>query len=81
MPTTYLLDENFQNEEIGILNLLVLCKLCGSNSQARTLINQGGILVNDVKITSSEEKIEKSKFKEGVKIKKGKKVFHLAKLK
>lgn len=81
MPTTYLLDENFQNEEIGILNLLVLCKLCGSNSQARTLINQGGILVNDVKITSSEEKIEKSKFKEGVKIKKGKKIFHLAKLK
>ena len=81
MPTTYLLDENFQNEEIGILNLLVLCKLCGSNSQTRTLINQGGILVNDVKITSSEEKIEKSKFKEGVKIKKGKKVFHLAKLK
>ncbi len=81
MPTTCLLDENFENGEIGILNLLVLCKLCESNSQARTLILQGGISLNDEKVTDISKTIEKEKFKEGITIKKGKKVFHLAKLK
>lgn len=81
MPTTYLLDESFEEGKIGILNLLVLCKLCESNSQARTLVLQGGISLDDEKITDISKAIEKEKFKEGVTIKKGKKVFHLAKLK
>ncbi len=81
MPTTYLLDENFEEGKIGILYLLVLCKLCESNSQARTLVLQGGISLDDEKITDISKTIEKEKFKEGVTIKKGKKVFHLAKLK
>lgn len=81
MPTTYLLDENFKDGKIGILDLLVLCRLCESNSQARTLVLQGGISLDDEKVTDISKILEKEKFKEGITIKKGKKVFHLAKLK
>ena len=81
MPTTYLDDENFIENEIGILNLLVTCNLCTSNSQARTLVSQGGISINNKKITEINAKIEKKEFQQGLTIKKGKKIFHLAKLK
>ncbi len=81
MPTTLILNENFEEDKIGILNLLVICKLCESNSQARVLINQGGIKINDEKITAINTVIEKEKFQKGVKIQKGKKIFHMAKLK
>ena len=81
MPTTYLDDENFIENEIGILNLLVACNLCTSTSQARTLVSQGGISINNEKITEINAKIEKKEFQQGLTIKKGKKIFHLAKLK
>ena len=81
MPKTLLSDENFKDEKIGILTLLVLCGLCESNSRARTLVSQGGISLNNKKITSTTLEIKKEEFKEGIKIKKGKKIFHLAKLK
>lgn len=81
MPTTFLSDESFKDNEIGVLNLLVLCKLCDSNSQAKNLILQGGISLNNEKVTDVSKIIKKEKFKEGITIKKGKKHFHLAKLK
>ncbi len=81
MPKTLLTNENFKEGKIGVLNLLVLCGLCESNSQARTLITQGGISINGIKISSTTELVEKEKFEKGIVIKKGKKVFHLAKLK
>ena len=80
MPTTVLSEGDFIDGKIGILNLLVLCKLCESNSQARTLVLQGGISVDEKKVESVSEYVEKERFKEGVTIKKGKKIFHFAKL-
>ena len=64
MPTTYLDDENFIENEIGILNLLVACNLCTSTSQARTLVSQGGISINNEKITEINAKIEKKEFQQ-----------------
>lgn len=81
MPKTFLSDENFKDEKIGILTLLVLCGLCESNSRARTLVSQGGVSLNNEKVTSTTLEIKKEDFKEGITIKKGKKIFHLAKLK
>ena len=80
MPTTTLLNENFQNNEIGLLKLLVVCKLCESNSKARTLVEQGGISLNGEVVNSSGLILKKEEFKNGITIKKGKKTFRFVKL-
>ena len=81
MPTTYLLEGDFEGNKIGILNLLVLCNLSSSNSKARTLVLQGGISINDEKVESPLKTILKEEIEKGIIIKKGKKSFHLVKLK
>lgn len=70
MPSTNVEIEN----EINILDLLVACNLAPTKSEAKRLVQQGGITVNDNKITD-----EKATFDKGeLIIKKGKKVFHKA---
>ena len=55
------------------------CGLCPSNGEARRLIQQGGMMVNDRKITDISAAFDQADFQgEGVIIKKGKKVFHRA---
>ena len=81
MPTTVLLNENFKEDKIGLLNLLVICKLCESNSSARVLVEQGGISLNGKTVNSSKLMLKKEEFINGVTIKKGKKTFHFVKLK
>ena len=81
MPTTHLNDGNFEGDNIGILNMLVICNLCKSNGEARRLIVQGGISINGEKITDPKTMLNKSEFLSGLTIKKGKKVFHRAILK
>lgn len=81
MPTTTLSDENFNDNTIGLLNLLVTCKLCDSNSKARVLVEQGGISLNDEIVKSSNLTLKKEEFIKGITIKKGKKTFHFVKLK
>lgn len=80
MPTTFLLQDDFDNGQIGVLKLLVLCKLCKSNGEARRLVDQGGIMINGEKIVNSKLLLKKSDFECGLTIKKGKKVFHRVKL-
>ena len=81
MPSTALPAEKFENGKIGVLSLLVACGLCASNGEARRLVQQGGVSVNDVKITAADASFDQSDFEgEGVVIKKGKKVFHKATL-
>jgi len=75
MPTTKLSNEDLVNQEIGVLNLLVKTGLASSNGEARRLVTQGGISINDVKIENPTEMI---KIETEVIIKKGKKVFHKA---
>ena len=79
MPTTELSAEDFADGAVNILNLLVRTALCPSKGEARRLVQQGGVLVNDEKVASIDACYEKTSFEgEGLIIKKGKKVFHRA---
>ena len=80
MPSTQLEASDFTDGAIGILNLMVRCKLCKSNGEARRLIEQGGVSVNDAKVTDPKATVTEADFGEKgyVVIKKGKKVFHKA---
>ena len=81
MPTTEITADQLTYGQIGILSLMVACKLASSNKEARTLVTQGGVLVNDEKVPAPTFMITEAMLKEGVKIRKGKKVFHKAILK
>ena len=81
MPTTEISAEQLVDGNIGILSLMVACGLAPSNKQARQLVEQGGVLVNDEKVPSAQFAVTEDMLKEGVKIRKGKKVFHKAILK
>ena len=77
MPTTQL--DGIAEAGIGLMDLLVKLKLAASKSEARRLIQQGGIAVNDNKINDVNTVITKNDFKENeLIVKKGKKVFHKA---
>lgn len=79
MPTTQLSEENFTDGEIGLLDLLTVTKLCPSKGEARRLVQQGGVSINDEKVTDPSARLKKADFTDGyVIIKKGKKVFHKA---
>ena len=76
MPTTEIEESNLVNGEINILDLLVLVNLLPSKGEGRRLIQQGGLLVNNEKVTNIGLMISKQELLDGVKIKKGKKVYH-----
>ncbi len=77
MPTTEL-SEDEVGDGLGILDLLTVCSLAPSKGEARRLVQQGGISVDGEKVTDASFIITKAALSEGVKIKKGKKVFHRA---
>ena len=77
MPTTTLGDADFENGEAGILDVMVKAGLAKSKGEARRLIDQGGVSVDDVKVDSIGYKITKAQLESApVIIKKGKKIFH-----
>ena len=76
MPTTELTEDKLTDGKIGILNLMVACGLAGSNGEARRLVQQGGVFVNDEKVPDHTFAVTKEMLADGVKIRKGKKVFH-----
>ncbi len=76
MPTAELTAEDFENEEIDILKLLVKAGLATSRSEARRNVEQGGVSVNGDKVTDSKAVFSQTMFAgEGVVVKKGKKSF------
>jgi tyrosyl-tRNA synthetase len=78
MPTTEIIREQLTGGVIGIIDLLVACGLSASKSEARRLVKQGGVLINDTKVVSIEHKITLNDLKNSVKIRKGKKTYHRA---
>ena len=78
MPTTDITADQLKDGAIGILNLMVACKLASSNKEARRLVEGGGVFVNDEKVPAATFAVTEAMLKEGVKIRKGKKVFHKA---
>ena len=75
MPTTALTAEQL-GDGIGIIDLLVLTKLATSKSDARTLIKGGGISLNGEKVTDMFLTVSPDTVREGLKLRKGKKIFH-----
>ncbi|MBR2590368.1 MAG: tyrosine--tRNA ligase [Clostridia bacterium] len=77
MPTTVLSDSDFDEAgEIGLLALMVKGAIAKSNGEARRLVQQGGVSVNDEKQTNPAVKFPKAAFESEFILKKGKKVFH-----
>ncbi|MBO5401689.1 MAG: tyrosine--tRNA ligase [Clostridia bacterium] len=76
MPTTTLSKDMVGEDGIGIIDLLMACKLAPSRGEARRLIDQGGISVNGEKVPNANHKVSAELLNESIKIKKGKKVFH-----
>ena len=81
MPTTELSADQLTDGAIGILNLLTACGLTKSNGEARRLVQQGGIFLEDEKVASIDVTVSEAQLKNGVKLRKGKKVYHKAILK
>ncbi len=81
MPTTALTAEDVTDDGIAVLDLLTKCALIGSKGEGKRLIQQGGVSVDDEKVTDMFAVIPKAQFEKGyVVIKKGKKVHHKATL-
>ena len=79
MPTTELTNDDFGGGSIDVLTLLVKCGLAASKGEARRLVQQGGVSVNDEKVSAIETTFGCEQFTgDGLVIKKGKKVFHRA---
>ncbi len=82
MPSTELAADQFEGGQIGVLSLLVACGLAPSKGEARRLVQQGGVSVNNEKVADVNAVLAQELFAgDGVIIKKGKKVFHRAVLK
>ena len=77
MPTSVLTDADFENGDINVLSMLVTTGLCPSRGEARRLVQQGGVTIDDVKVASIDESLARERFEgEGVIVRKGKKVYH-----
>ena len=77
MPTTEL-DAAEVGDGVGILDLLMMCGLTPSKGEARRLVQQGGVALDGEKVAAADFIVTADALKGGVKIKKGKKVFHKA---
>ena len=78
MPTTTLAADMLKDGGIGILDLMVACGLTASKGEARRLVQQGGVTLDGEKVTDIALTVSAEQLKAGVKIRKGKKVFHKA---
>lgn len=78
MPSTEISVEQMQDGSINIVDLLAACGLTASKSEARRLVQQGGVFVNDEKVPSIDTVVTVAQLKDGVKIRKGKKTYHKA---
>lgn len=77
MPTTVLMDEDFENGGAIITAVMVKAGLAKSRGDARRLIEQGGVTLDDEKVTDFTYAIPHEKLEQGyVILKKGKKAFH-----
>ncbi len=75
MPTTVLTEEDFKDGSIDILSMLVKAGLCTTRSDARRNVEQGGVSVNDEKVTDIKTVYAKDAFRNEFIVKKGKKSF------
>lgn len=81
VPKTQMDASEFEGEGMGIVTLIAELKLVGSKGDGFRTIEQGGLSIDDVKVTDTKLMVTKDMFKDGkLLIKKGKKTFHLVEL-
>ena len=78
MPTTHLEAAQVPTEGINVVDLMILCGLAPSKGEARRLIQQGGVMADGEKVTAPAQLITPEALEKGVKLRKGKKVYHKA---
>lgn len=76
MPTTVLSFSDFNEGKIAVSDMLVKSALAPSKGEAKRLIQQGGIMLGDIKVLDFSYTVDISAFENDVIIKKGKKVYH-----
>ena len=77
MPTTSVTAEDLSEDgTMGVLQALVKAGIVESNGQARRLISQGGVSVNEEKVSDPTMRLSEESLREGVVLRKGKKVYH-----
>ena len=81
IPTTEITVDQLTEGKMGLLSLMVACKLATSNGDARKNVAGGGVSVNDEKVTDVKFEVTREMLAQGVKLRKGKKIFHKAILK
>lgn len=78
MPTTEIAAAQLVDGAISLVDLMIACALAPSRKEARRLIQQGGVFVNDTRVESVDYSITSEQLKNSVKIRKGKKTYHKA---
>ena len=75
MPTTELSDSDLIENKIDILSILVKAGLVPSRSEARRAVEQGGVTVNNEKVTDIKKLYTKDELTEGLVVRRGKKAY------
>ena len=79
VPATTLTEADLTEGAIGVLDLMVKCKLAPSKKEARRLVEQGGVEVNGEKVAAPTVSYTQADLSgDGLMLKKGKKVYHRA---
>ena len=78
MPTTEIAAADVGADGINIVDLMMICKLAPSKGEARRLIQQGGVMADGEKVAAPTVMISAEALKNGVKLRKGKKIYHKA---
>jgi len=81
MPTTVIDAGQLIDGVINVLDLMVECTMASSRSEARRLVQQGGVSIDDARVESIDHTVSAEQLKAGVKIRKGKKTYHKAYIK
>lgn len=75
IPTVEISEDDFIDENISIIQIMTKCGFAASKGEAKRLVQQGGVSVNDIPITELNTSFTKENVKEGLKVRKGKKHF------
>ena len=75
MPTAALSADDFRDGAIDILSILVKAELVPSRSEARRAVEQGGVSVDDNKVTDIKATYTKEQLSKGLVVRRGKKAF------
>ncbi len=76
MPTTELSKDCFEDGKIGVLDMMLKADLIASKGEGRRLIQQGGVSINNIKITDPAHSLSAEDFESEIILKKGKKIYN-----